>query len=531
MKRTPVLALLAAAVVGAVPATPARAAADLPDLRVQWDHGTGTIGPQGAVPGMVVNNHGAAAGTGVTVTIDLTGVDDRVEVAIAGENSICALAARKVTCDVGTLEPDNGRQLIPITLTTAAGAAPGAAGEMVATIAGEQDDQTPGDNVSTAPVTIVTGTEPRPNAIALIADLNTARSRVGPGDRRPVYAAVRNDGDAPLTEFRVSLLLPIGAAVVERYRDCGYSSSFPNGGGQGFLYFPTQVECHLSLTLPPGKTLPLFDPETRKSLFHAAFGRNLSGPDEHQGLLTAIDEADPHRPDNGTGPSFAEAVAKLPLLDAAPPGLPGEIGMTPFSVFAQANTFDIALSRPTYFPAGDDVVGVQFTLLNNGPSDSGALVYEATAPRGTVFIQAGADGCYTKGTPGSLAEESAALVCRTFSPFPTVHSKLVPQERALQLRVKSAPGGGGRITVRGTEVGSTEAKWSNNTVAIVLPAATPPPATPPATGGGGGGGGGAGGGGSLPITGGPVALTAGSGVAMTVVGVLLLLATRRRSAS
>jgi hypothetical protein len=510
MKRTWITLLAAVAV--ALPAAPAVAAADLPDLRVAWDPGAGTIGPQGAVPGMVVNNRGTAAATGVTVTIDLTSVDDRVRIAIAGENPICALAGRTVTCDVGTIEPDSGRQLIPMTLTLAPGAEPGANGEMVATIAGDQEDQDPASNTARAPVRVVTGNEPQPSPIALVADLNTAARRVGPGDRRPVYAAVRNDGDAPLTEFRVSVLLPIGGALVERYRDCAYTSQFPDGGGQGYVYTPTQVECHLSLTLRPGETLPLFDPATRATLFHATFGRNLSGPDELKGLFVAFPEDDPHRPDNGTGPSFSDAVKRLPILGpGSTPDLRGDQAMTPFSVFTRPNRFDITLTRPEFYPAGSGIVGFQFYLVNNGPSDSGAIEYVVTAPKGTVLTQSGADECHTQGQPGSLLPESAALVCRTPAPFPTVHARMTPQLRYFFLKIKSSPGGGGKIRVRGTGVGSTESKWSNNTVPLVVQAGP--------------------GGGELPIAGAPTALVAGTGAGFVLLGVGLLIATRRRTRS
>ncbi|MCA2219249.1 peptidase [Jidongwangia harbinensis] len=470
--------LLSAAVIAvvALPGAPAAAAANLPDLRVAWDPGAGTIGPPGAVPGMVVNNRGTAAATGVTVTVDLTSVDDRVRIAIAGENPICALAGRVVTCDVGTLETDSGRPLIPMTLTLAEGAAPGDNGAMVATVAGDQADQDPASDTATAPVRIVTGTEPEPSPIALVADLNTAARRVGPGQRRPVYAAVRNDGDAPLTGFRVSVLLPIGAALVERYRDCAYSSQFPDGGGRGYRYFPTQVECHLSQALAPGETLPLFDPATGTALFHARFGRNLSGPDELPGLFVAVPEQDPHRPDSGDGPSFAEAVRRLPVLAAGvtPDGRPdlhGDQAMTPFSVFTRPNRFDITLTRPEFHPAGPGSVGFQFQLVNNGPSDSGPVEYVVTAPSGTVLTQAGAEECHTLGRPGTLLPESAALVCTTPAPFPTARAGTVPHLRNFVLDIKATPGAGGRIAVRGTGVGSTESRWSNNVRRLVLPSA------------------------------------------------------------
>ena len=517
MKRTSaswLTAVLTAAVV-ALPGVPAAAAAELPDLRVAWDPGAGTVGPQGGLPGMIVNNRGPVAATGVTVTVDLTSVDDRVRVTVADDHPFCALAGRIATCELGTFEPDSGRSLLTVTLTAAPDASPGAAGELVARVAGDQDDADPATDTSRTPVRIVTGTEPRPRPVVLIADPSTAAHRVGPGDRRPVYAAVRNDGDAPMDEFRVSMHLPLGAAVVERYRDCTYGSPFPDGDGGAFAYSPTDVECHLSLTLPPGRTLPLFDPATGAALFHARFGHNLPGPDELQGRFDANPEDDPGRPDNGTGPSFAAAVRKLPVLAGGSlPGLRGDQSVATFPVFTRPNRFDITLTPPEFYDRADDIVGFQFHLVDNGPSDGGAVEYVVTAPKGTVLTQSGLGECHTQGVPGSLLPESAALVCRTPAPFPSVHARAMPQLRHFFLRIKSAPGGGGRITVRGVGVGSTETKWSNNTVPLVLRL--------PAVPGGGGGGGG------LPITGAAAGPLAAAGAGVALLGLVLLLAARRR---
>ena len=526
--------LLSAAVLAAV-ALPgaAVAAADLPDLRVNVDPGIGTVTPRGSLPGMVVSNHGTAAATGVTLTIDYTAVDAHVRVTVPAGNERCTLAGRTVTCELGTIELDAGEYVIPMQLGLEPDAAEGAAGEAVVTVAADEQDAVPADNTARYPVTVVIN-EVFPDIRALVADLNTPDRRVGPGDRRPMYAAVRNAGTVPVTGFSVALMLPIGGAIVQRYRDCAYSSQFPEGNGRGFLYFPVYVECHLPLTLRPGETLPLFDPATRRSLFHAAFGRNLSGPAELQGLMFTRPEADPQRPDNGTGPSFSDAVRRLPIITEGDepswwPDLHGDHGHTPFAVWTEPNRFDIAVTGLEHQSRADDIAGFQFTLVNNGPSDSGALEYVVTAPRGTVLTQGGnAIDCYTQGQEGSLEPESAALVCRTGSPFPSVHAKMTPPVVAFFLKIKSTPGGGGRVVVRGT--GATESNWRNNVVAVVVP--TPP--SPPVGGGGGGGGGGNGGdgdGGTLPITGAPAALLAGGGVVAVLLGAGLLLATRRRSSA
>jgi hypothetical protein len=464
---------LSAAVMAAVavPGVPAAAAADLPDLRVVVDPGAGTVTPRGALPGMVVSNHGAAAAAGVTVTIDYTAVDERVRVSVYSEVDFCTLDGRKVVCELGRIEPDGGTYLGPVVLGLAADAVEGAAGEVVVTVAGDQDDAVPTDNVARYPVQVVIN-EVVPQIQALVADLNTRERRVGPGDRRPVYAAVRNAGTIAVSEFSVSFDLPIGGVFVERYRDCGYSSPFPDGNGQGFRYSPTHVECHLSLTLQPGETLPLFDPATRKALLNATFGRNLSGPGALPGLMLAMPAPDPHRPDNDARPSFSDLVRRLPVIAAGDepswwPALHGDHGQTAFTVWTRPNRFDIAVTRPEYGWSGDDTVVFQFSLVNHGPSDSGAVEFVVSAPEGTVLTQAGADGCYTQGQPGALMPESAALVCRTGNPFPTVHARPAPELRYFTLRIVSQPGADGRVVARGS--GATESNRRNNAVAVVVP--------------------------------------------------------------
>ena len=495
----------------ALPAVPA-AAADRPDLAVSVDPGSGDLFP-GDQPGhrVLVDNRGTVAATGVRLTVDLRGVDARVSFKVPNFTLGCGLTDRVITCVIDTISPGTTFPLIPVIFTVPRGTVPGPAGDVVVTLAGDAD------NTARYALTVAV---PEPEPTALVADLNTAGTRIGPGDVRPIFAAVHNNGFVPLTEYRINVLLPTGAVLVERYRDCSYTSLLPKGGGDGYAYFPTQMDCHLSRPLRPGETLPLFDPATKRTLLHVTFGRNLSGPNRHVGHFVTVPEAPPGRPDNPTGPSFAAAVDRLPILAAGPEpaGLHSDGAISDFGIWSKPNRFDIAVTAPRAEVAGPSLIRIDFALVNNGPSDSGRLEYVITAPRGTVITMAPFDDtCETVGHPGELEAESAQVRCLTRTEeFPTSHSGILRQDENFLLKVKSRVGGGGKIVVHGGGVGSTESDPRNNTVLFS--------AVPPTSGGGSGGGGG-----GLPITGAPIALVAGAGGLAAVLGLVLLLATRRRA--
>ena len=498
------------AAVFALPGVPTSALVPT-DLSVSFDPAALVVPQSGADARMTVVNHGPVAATGVTATLDLVELGDAVTVAATGAG--CTLAGHVVTCALGQLEPSRSVTLVPLRLTWGPATGPGPFGAVRAAVTADQPEPTPSDNSVRLPVTVVA---PDAIPVGLVSDLGTAGRRVGPGGTLPLYAAVRNRGDLPLTDFRVEVLVPLGATLVERYRDCGYSSRWNTA-----RYFPMQVECHLSRPLQPGETLPLFDPATRASLFHVTFGRNLPGPDKLEGIFLAFPEAPPARPDNPAGPSFAAAVARLPVLAAGAPttGWPllhGDQAQTQFWTWTRPNTFDIAVTRPAVVRGAiGDQVHADFSLVNNGPSDSGSLEYVITAPKGTVLLPL--NECYTEGHPGTVLPESAALHCTTPDPTPAKFSGLT-LPRFITLKIKSAPAGGGRIVVRGTGVGSTESKPANNTVPLVVELTpTGGSTTPPA-----------GGGPTLPITGPSVAWAAGAGAMAVLLGAATLLATRRR---
>jgi LPXTG-motif cell wall-anchored protein len=502
--------------------TVAFAADPLPDLSVSFDRDpVADVDNSGTTVGMYVYNYGAAPATGVTVTLDVSNVSDAVTVSVPEWADQCKLGGTTVTCTIGQLEVGQVLTVQPLALASRQGAKPGAAGSVTVTIAGAEDDASPGDNTTSFPVTVIAS---GPDLVAAAQDLSTESDPLGPGDTVPLDAAVSNEGDTAATNFAITFSLPIGAALVERYSDCTYTDYWPNAIGQGYVYGPSEVTCVAPLTLEPSEALLLFDEETGESVFHAAFGRNLSGPEQHYGyfsvaLADEVRAAKDSKLAGGNGPSFADAVRKL-RADAAKRSLSrrqnalreldDSNNYADFSFWSKKNTLDVAVTAPAVAGAVGQTVNLTYEVVNNGPSDGGGPRVVHTAPSGTVLLPA--DWCYTEGTENERLPESAALHCNFESAFPSVASGYGKIKPTVKLKIKSTPGTDGTIVVTSTGVGSTESTRANNTARIVI------------TGGGDDGGTG----GGLPVTGTPTGLLAGAGAGVLALGVALLVLFRRR---
>jgi hypothetical protein len=514
-------AVLAAVALMGAP-TVAFAADPLPDLFVSFDREpVAEVDNSGTTVGMYVYNYGEAPATGVTVTLDVSQVSDAVTVSVPDWTDQCKLAGTTVTCTVGQLQAGQVLTVNPLTLTSRKGAKPGDAGSVTVTIAGAEGDASPGDNTTSFPVTVIAS---GPDLVAAAKDLNTESDPVGPGDTAPLAAAVINEGDTAATNFAITFSLSTGAALVERYSDCTYTNYYPKAIGQGYVYGPSEVTCVAPLTLEPGEALLLFDEQTGESLFHATFGRNLSGPEQHHGLfsVTLADEvraAKGSKRVDGNGPSFADAVRKrqanaakgsVSRQKSALRKLDDSGNFADFSFWSKKNTLDVAVTAPAVKGAVGQTVKLAYEVVNNGPSDGGGPSVIITAPSGTVLLPA--EWCYTDGTENERLPESAKLRCNFESEFPTVASGYGRIKATVKVKIKSAPGTGGTIVATSMGVASTESKPANNTARIVI------------TGGSGDGGSG----GGLPVTGAPIALLAGAGAGGLALGVALLVLFRRR---
>ena len=520
---TGVAVLAAAALMGAP--TAALAADALPDLSLAFDHEpVAEIDNSGQTVGVYVNNYGEAPATGVTLTLDLSKLSGDVVATVPEWSEQCKLAGTTVTCVVGDLAAGQYADIAALALASRTGAAIGAAGEVTATVDGAEDDANPADDTTTFPVTIKAS---GPDLVVAANDLNTAKTPAGPGDVVPFLGAVGNEGDTAATDATITLGLATYATVAERYSDCTYTDYFPHDQGAPYVYGPSEVTCPLP-TLEPNEGLLLFDPQTGESVFNVTFGRNMPGPEENYGSLMAglADEAVAAKgvkSVKGTGPSFAAALKKLQASKSAAAARKSELkeldesdNYASFHWWSKPNKLDVRVTAKPVTGEVGQTANLTYSIVNDGPSDGGGPSAVITAPSGTVLLPD--EWCYTDGTEHEQRPESTKLRCNFESEFPSVASGNGTITRTLKLKIKSAPGTDGTIYAESCCVGSTETNKANNTTRIVFAAA--------GTGSGGGGEGGEGGG--LPITGSPVALIAGIGGAVVVLGFVLMVVFRRR---
>lgn len=460
-------------------ATPAFAADPQPDLFVSFDRDpVAEIDNNGATVGMYVYNYGEAPATAVTVTLDASAVTAAVAVSVPEWTDACALDGAVVTCTIGHLEAGQVIDLRPLELASRPGARPGDAGSVTVTIAGAEDDANPDDNTTTFPVTVLAS---GPDLVAAAADLSTESNPVGPGDTAALHAAVINEGDTAATGFSFTFSLPTGAVVAERYRDCTYTTYWPDAvRGQGYAYDPSEVTCVLPLTLQPGEALFLSDEKSGRSAFHARFGRNLAGPNQHYGNFSVAlagerEAARGARTTRGDGPSLAAVLKKLDATAVkrgdvdrriAAQELDESDNYAEFSFWSEQNTLDVAVTAPAVQGAVGTTVEVAYEVVNNGPSDGGGPRVEITAPSGTVLLPA--EWCWTAGTDGEQRPESEKLRCNFESIFPTVKSGYGRIKATVRVKIKSTPGPDGIIVASSVGLASAESAPANNTARIVI---------------------------------------------------------------
>src|ERR1700753_688548 len=175
-----VCSLVAAVVaVVALPGAPALAAADGVDLTVRFDPDRIRV-VEGFKSGawMLVQNKGTVAATGVTVKLDISAITaPSVDAVVPAVTPHCVLTVRIVSCALGSLEPGGGVQVYPLEYTAAPDSAPITA-DIPVTATSDAQDANPADNSLELPFAV---TPPDPVPAMLVADVNTASRRVGPG--------------------------------------------------------------------------------------------------------------------------------------------------------------------------------------------------------------------------------------------------------------------------------------------------------------------------------------------------------------
>jgi hypothetical protein len=212
-------------------ASPAYAASGV-DLTVKVDSSKIAIGAPAKIFFAKITNLGDVTAEGLTVDIDLAGLDSSRVEATVGEpiaEACDASAEDKITCTFGgTLAADETFEF-PLTLTPVAGAEPGSAGEFtVAVQPGEgQEDADTANNTTEVPVELVgSGGDIVVLAQDVIAGVgeNGKVLPVPPGETAPLFWLLANSGDTAVRGLTLTVELPEHVTFAEKFEGCVYSN-------------------------------------------------------------------------------------------------------------------------------------------------------------------------------------------------------------------------------------------------------------------------------------------------------------------
>lgn len=511
-------ALLVAAPAGVSISSPARAAG--PNLELSYSS-SGNVDNSGELVGVYAYNWGDEPASDVTATFDASGLRD-VTIDVPEWLDNCELEGKVATCHLPVLAAGLTQFFYGFELRSAQQSQPGPAGTLKGTIRGFGADGTEYTGGGSLDVTII---ESGPDLVAYAEDINTPGDRVGPGDIRPLTAAIYNDGDTPASEWYIQVWVPTGAGIVEQYSDCEYIDWWPGEHPDGYIYGPNVVTCPAPPDLPLGAGEGIiFVDEEGESLFHVAFGKSLAGPTETSGSVQVglVEDLEGERAPRRmtrkgqSGKTFADAVAGLkPTTRAA--ARSGEANTSnnwvSYSVWTKANHYDFGVTVEPVSGKIGDTVEIPYTVVNHGPADSGAS-WTFKAPSGTVLVDSGNDGspwCYFYNDEGQQVEELPEVTCSNESEFPSKASGYQGVKAKIKLRIVSTPGDDGTLRVRPHELG-TDNNPANDVAKLVV--------TVPSSGGGGGG--------TLPVTGASTMIVVAVGGGVLVIGAVLFFVARRR---
>jgi uncharacterized repeat protein (TIGR01451 family) len=183
------------------------------DLSITKTPSVRTIGPNGQVLyTLVVKNNGPSDATGVTVT-DAAPAGLTLQSAKGGSGTTCGVEGNQATCRIGTLASGGTAQVLVTAQTTAS-----AVGDLTnrATVTGNEQDPTPGNNTGTSTVTVPPppGTpQVQPTAeLAITKKVNTRNIRLG---RSLTYTVVvTNNGPSVANDVVVTDTLAVPARNV-----------------------------------------------------------------------------------------------------------------------------------------------------------------------------------------------------------------------------------------------------------------------------------------------------------------------------
>jgi hypothetical protein len=496
--------LAVAGVVLGLLASPARAADD--GLDVYLGNLTVAAGSAGKVTSPLLFTATQTAVEDLKIIVDFSG--------LAGVAAISAYAPGSLTCTSGAslltcTSSDSvsvdavGLGILPLLVEPASAAALGAGGTMAITVSAR------GFTAVTRKATVTIG-----EGVDLSAR-DAIRTSAPVGGQVPLPLTVTNKGATAVRGVVLWLSPEYALRVGKQYSNCRYPA--------GWLL----VVCQFDTTLEPGQTYALASPlpftigaDTPAPGTVGAAGQWLTPAEwaDFEGLLRNRGV-----PVGATGTAGALSLAPVTVSSALadPPQAdvePSNNGVSVEVAVKGSNKTDLAAVGASVRGGLGASVVTRVGVSNLGPALADGKGSSITPARVTLPPHATAvrvpAGCAARS--GSSRE----YACETTAWLP------VGATYALEftLRVdRVIPNATGRIEINDGANVETAAKRTNDAASIVLNASS--------GSGSGGSGGGSGSGETLPITGTNLALVAGVGTVLVALGVLALLATRRRGAS
>jgi LPXTG-motif cell wall-anchored protein len=387
-------ALATAALVGL--SGPAYAVDAQPDLSVSVPGAGITVGAGGKLVRVDIKNNGGGTATGITVTIQLSGVTDIVAFPLVTTDCTADLPAQSITCPITDLGPgqtssffpaDDGSGGIadPSAFAFVVGPAsdsvpPGAHGSVKISVTSHQTDAKPADNTATVPLTIVK------DGLDLTTFAHDLRD-LAPGSTAKLNWAVFNQSDVTATKVAVDFAVPPyveiqnnPACTVAGDRRTAHCEGGELKQSDGPVEFSSPIEVKVSAHAPGPVSLGTGAVVATGTPAQAAAG---------QAAALAPSAASAH---------FVKTTANQ-NESGAKDEVPGDNAVA-FAVTSKSNPADLAVTAGTASGAVSDRVKIAITVKDNGPADSPDTVLRLKAPTGTEITDAVVKAQCTQVTAG-----------------------------------------------------------------------------------------------------------------------------------
>jgi hypothetical protein len=443
-------------------------------------------------------NDGPESAENIVVKVDIGGLDTS-KLGIQGPVG-CDQDGTIYTCSVGSLVPGEFNNLFsPFDVTSLEEGASGPAGSFTVEVTSDTADPKPENNGQlTVPVEVAPLAY---DLVGIVQDVWDGQigQRVEPGATAPLLFDFINLGTLTAEHLVWKVTLPpfVTFAKDEQHDGCTYNDT------------RTEATCELpDAQLHPGGALSVLigDPML------VTVAKDAPGPGALVGGMVAAGARRTEAPvsalaaaqataKNATDVTVADATPAQRQKAAAAAGDESGGGNDAdnsdndgaFSVHTAANPADLQVFGASGSGALGSTVTLGIKVKNNGPASSPSTVLTVTAPTGTELVDV-PTGCEFT-TPGKAAKCEGLLAAgeeETGNFAFKIASSTIAED--------------GQASISGP---LDDPKLENNTAAIVITV-------------------GSGGGGGLPITGTKVSVIGGTGAAVLVAGVALLLFARRR---